>query len=442
MNDKTEMATKPILPLLLKMSLPPMLSMLIQSLYNVVDSMYVAYLGEDALTAISLAFPLQNLSLALAVGLGIGINALIARSLGAKDNKLVDVYASSGLLLTILHSCCFIFIGIFLTAPFFAFFTDNVNVYHDAIIYGRIVLILCFGQHIHIFIEKMFQATGNMFIPMILQLVGAGINLLLDPIFIFGWFGMPSLGVMGAAIATVLGQICACLLAFLLFHHKEKNIHFNMSLIQKKAIGQIYSITIPSTIMMSLPSVLVSLLNSLLATFSQTAVAFFGIYYKIQTFIFMPAAGIIQGMRPLVAYNYGAKEFGRVHKIVHTSILCIGVVMLVGTGLFLFFPTFILSLFNSNNAMYSIGIPGLRILSLSFIFSTLGFTISGVFEALGKGIYSMGVSICRQLVVTLSIAYIGSILFGVEFVWISIAVGELVGSMLAFVLYKHLHIRQ
>ncbi|WP_249029077.1 MATE family efflux transporter [Tannockella kyphosi] len=438
---QNNMATQPVFPLLLKMSLPPMLSMLIQSLYNIVDSMYVAYLGEDALTAISLAYPLQNLSLALAVGLGIGVNALIARNLGANDHERVNVIASNGLVMTLCHSLLFVVIGLFVTAPFFQLFTDSASVYQGAIVYGRIVLICAIGQHMHLFVEKMFQATGNMIIPMLLQLVGACINLILDPILIFGYFGMPALGIMGAAIATVTGQICTALLAIYLLHKKQKNIHFNRTYIKIENIKLIYSITIPSSIMLALPSLLISILNALLATFSQTAVAFFGIYYKLQTFIYMPSSGIIQGMRPLVAYNYGAKEYERVHKIIHTAVACIGSVLCLGTCLFLFFPTFILSMFNANQAMYDIGINGLRILSIGFICSTLGFGLSGVFEALGKGIYSMIVSFCRQFFITIVIAFVGSYFFGVTAIWVAFIVAEICGSIVAFAFYKHLHLK-
>ena len=296
MNQEYDMmAHKPIFPLLMKMAIPPMISMLIQSMYNIIDSIFVAKLGEEALTALSLAFPLQNLSLAFSVGLGVAINALIAKSLGASDEKQANYISDHGIFLAILHSLLFVFIGIFLMKPFFLMFTTNPTVLDYAITYGSIVITFTFGSIIHITIEKMFQATGNMMIPMFLQGIGAIVNIILDPILIFGINGYLEFGVAGAAIATIIGQMTACLLAIILFR-KTSRIKVSLKNFKPNAqiIKNIYSIAIPSGVMTSLPSILVALLNSLLATVSQTAIAFFGIYFKLQSFIYMPANGLIQ----------------------------------------------------------------------------------------------------------------------------------------------------
>ena len=288
-QEHNTMANKPIFPLLMKMAIPPMLSMLIQSMYNIIDSIFVAKLGEKALTALSLAFPLQNLSLAFSVGLGVAINALIAQNLGAKKNNLANNIASHGIFLSLLHSLLFIFIGVFLIKPFFSIFTNDPETLNYAITYGSIVITFTFGSIIHITIEKMFQATGNMIIPMFLQVVGAVVNIILDPILIFGINWYLKLGVSGAAIATIIGQISACLLAILLFRKKS---FLKLSLTTFKPnlqiIKNIYSIAIPSGVMTALPSILVTLLNGLLTTVNQSAIAFLGIYFKLQSFVYMP----------------------------------------------------------------------------------------------------------------------------------------------------------
>lgn len=436
-QEYNAMANKPIFPLLMKMAVPPMISMLIQSMYNIIDSIFVAKLGEKALTALSLAFPLQNLSLAFSVGLGVAINALIAQNLGAKKSEHANNIASHGIFLSLLHSLLFVFIGSFLMKPFFLMFTNDLTILNYAITYGSIVITFTFGSIIHIAIEKMFQATGNMIIPMFLQVIGAIINIILDPILIFGINGYLKLGVAGAAIATIIGQISACLLAVFLFRKKSTlKISFKNFKPNIHVIKNIYSIAVPSGIMTAMPSILVALLNSLLATVSQTAIAFFGVYFKLQSFIYMPANGLIQGMRPLVSYNYGAKHYERVKKTIKVSIIVTSVILCSGSLIFMTFPEFILSWFNATDSLLKIGVIGLRILSLCFIISTFGIVISGVFESLGNGKYSLIISLLRQFIIILPLAYILLSLIGLNGVWLSFVISESIASIIAILLLK------
>ncbi|WP_288147072.1 MATE family efflux transporter [Thomasclavelia cocleata] len=436
-QEHNTMANKPIFPLLMKMAIPPMLSMLIQSMYNIIDSIFVAKLGEKTLTALSLAFPLQNLSLAFSVGLGVAINALIAQNLGAKKNNLANNIASHGIFLSLLHSLLFIFIGVFLIKPFFSIFTNDPETLNYAITYGSIVITLTFGSIIHITIEKMFQATGNMIIPMFLQVVGAVVNIILDPILIFGINGYLKFGVFGAAIATIIGQISACLLAILLFRKKS---FLKLSLTTFKPnlqiIKNIYSIAIPSGVMTALPSILVTLLNGLLTTVNQSAIAFLGIYFKLQSFVYMPANGLIQGMRPLISYNFGAKHFERVKKIIKVSIIVTSVILCSGALIFMTFPKFILSWFNATSSLLNIGIIGLRIFSICFIVSSVSIVISGTFESLGNGKYSLTISLLRQLIITVPLAHILLFLIGLNGVWLSFLIAECIASIVSIILLK------
>ena len=420
MENRNPMEYKPVFPLLMSMAIPPMISMLIQSLYNIIDSIFVSQLGEEALTAVSLIFPLQNLSLAISCGIGIAMNAFIARHLGAKDDNKASYYATQGIVMSLAHSLLFLIIGLFFIRPFLNMFTTNQNVINYGMQYGMIVVSLVIGQFIHLAIEKMFQATGNMMMPMIMQIFGAVINIILDPILIFGYFGLPAFGVAGAAIATVIGQFSAASLAFVLF--KKYNTHLHISFkkfrVDFHVISQLYSIAIPSSVMMCLPSVLVSLLNGILSSIS------------------MPTSGIVQGMRPLMSYNYGAKLKERMHQILKVSGLVIAAILGAGTLLFFIVPNVLLSLFNASSGMLEIGETGLRILSLSFIVSSFGVLMSGVFEALGLGKYSLIVSLLRQLLITVPLAYILLNIMGIEGIWLSFVIAEAIASIVAYILYR------
>lgn len=441
MEKRNPMAYKPIFPLLMSMAFPPMISMLIQSLYNIVDSIFVAQLGEEALTAVSLIYPLQNLSLAFSCGVGIALNAIIARHLGAHNDKEASFVATQGIVMTLLHSILFVGIGLFLIEPFLTLFTQNQDVIQYGIEYGFIVITFTFSTFIHLAIEKMFQACGNMIIPMIMQMVGAIVNIILDPILIFGYFGLPALGVSGAALATIIGQFSACFLSIYLFLRYNSHIHisFRHFRIDWHTFKNLYSIAIPSGVMMCLPSVLVSALNGILAPVSQTAVAFFGIYYKLQTFVNMPTTGVVQGMRPIMSYNYGAHQRKRMDQTLKMATLTIGTILLFGTCLFFIFPAQILQMFNANQDMLMVGITGLRILSLSFICSTFAIVMSGVFESLGKGPISLIITLTRQFIIIIPLSLILLSLVGVTGIWLTFPLSELIASFIAFLLYQKVY---
>ena len=439
--QKTEniMGTKKVMPLLISMSVPPMISMLIQALYNIVDSMYVARVSEDALTAVSIAFPLQNLIIAVSCGFGIGLSSCVARALGAKDEKEVTSAATHGFLLSGVHWLLFVLMGLFVTGPFLRNFTDSPQIYEMSCQYTQIVLCFSIGSMYHLYAEKLFQATGSMVLPMIFQGAGAIFNIILDPIFIFGWFGIPAMGVKGAAIATVASQILAAALSMIFFLKKctSVRIHLKGFRFEKNMLWKIYTVAIPSAIMMSLPSVLVAALNSVLSAFSATAIAVFGLYIKIQTFVYMPANGVIQGMRPIMSYNYGAGNRKRMKETLKASLEAAGVIMTLGTVLFMAFPQGIMQLFNANAEMLEIGVPMLRIIAIGFIISTVGCVLSGAFEALGKGVQSLVVSLLRQLIIIIPLSAVLSKTAGLYGVWATFPAAELIAAVIGCSLYRN-----
>lgn len=439
-TNQTRMRTKPIFPLLVSMALPMMFSMMIQSLYNIIDSIFVAKLGSDAFTAVSLIFPLQNLVLAVAVGFGVGVNSCIAIATGSQDIKRAENAAMSGILLSILHSVLFILFGIFATRPFLQMFTTNEAILNMGSQYGYIVLCLSFGCLIQVCYEKIFQALGNMNITMIVLSVGAVINIILDSIFIFGYLGFPAMGVAGAAIATVCGQISGLFIYIFYYHKKKDSILLQISLKgfspRIQIIRQLYTVGIPSSIMIALPSILISSLNSMLVRFSSVHVAVLGIYYKLQTFIYLPSGGIVQGMRPIVGFNYGAGEMDRVKKTLDLSLVFTAAIMLVGTLLSLIIPEQLLLMFNANEETLKIGIPALRIISLGFLISSFGVIYSGAFEALGKGLSSLIISLLRQLVIILPLSGLLIPLIGPTGVWITLPIAESIASAISILLIR------
>lgn len=439
--QKTEniMGTKKVMPLLISMSVPPMISMLIQALYNIVDSMYVARVSEDALTAVSIAFPLQNLIIAVSCGFGIGLSSCVARALGARNEKEVTSAATHGFLLSGVHWLLFVLMGLFVTGPFLGNFTDSPQIYEMSCQYTQIVLCFSIGSMYHLYAEKLFQATGSMVLPMIFQGAGAIFNIILDPIFIFGWFGIPAMGVKGAAIATVASQILAAALSMIFFLKKctSVRIHLKGFRFEKNMLWKIYTVAIPSAIMMSLPSVLVAALNSVLSAFSATAIAVFGLYIKIQTFVYMPANGVIQGMCPIMSYNYGAGNRKRMKETLKASLEAAGVIMTLGTVLFMAFPQGIMQLFNANAEMFEIGVPMLRIIAIGFIISTVGCVLSGAFEALGKGVQSLVVSLLRQLIIIIPLSAVLSKTAGLYGVWATFPVAELIAAVIGCSLYRN-----
>lgn len=434
------MGTRPVFRLQLSMAVPPILSMLIQSMYNIVDSIFVARISRDALTAVSLAFPLQNLVLSVAVGIGVGISAVISQSLGAKNTRAADAAAANGLLLTAVHAVLFILFGLLFAKPFIGMFADDPEIYAMGCQYSLIVICFSCGNLFHIYFEKMFQATGNMLVPMVLMLIGALTNIVLDPILIFGLFGFPEMGVAGAAAATVIAQFVSCILSVAWFFLRPQPIRLSLRGFRPDGgmIRRIYAIGIPSSVMMALPSVLVGLLNAILTPLSEAAVAMFGVYFKLQTFVYMPANGLVQGMRPLVSYNYGAGLHARMHRTVRLSLLTAGGIMAAGTLLFLLVPDALLRLFDADAEMLAIGIPALRIISLGFVISSVGVVLAGAFEALGRGGPSLAVSLLRQLLIIPPLALLLSRFWGLTGIWITFPAAELFAAAAAVLLYRRI----
>ena len=421
-------------PLMVSMALPPMISMLIQSLYNIIDSIFVARLSEEALSAVSIIYPLQNLTLSIAVGAGVGLNSYMARNFGAGNQKDGKNACVIGFIITAIHYFLIAGFGVLVMHPFVRFFTQDETVMKLCYDYGYVVMIFCMGQLFHITIEKIFQSTGKMLIPMMLQAVGCATNIILDPILIFGLFGMPALGVKGAAIATVIGQMVSCLLGVILFLKgksgvtlpKWKDISFNGAIVKS-----IYAVAVPSTLIMAFPSILVAGLNGILVGFSTLAVSVFGIYYKLQTFVYMPATGLIQGIRPIISFNYGAGNRKREKEAIRLSLIIIGMLMTLGTIFFWCFPTQIMDIFKANTEMKEMGVVALRIISIGFIPSAIGNIASAVFEAMGKGTKSLIITLLRQLVIVLPIAYAASRIVGLSGVWIAFPIAEMTAAVYA-----------
>lgn len=434
------MKTKPVFPLLMSMSIPMMFSMLIQSLYNIIDSIYVAQLGQTALTAVSIAFPLQNLVISVAVGIGVGITSTISIHLGSGEQEKANKAATLGIACTCIHCILFLLLGLIVTKPFLSLFTTNSEILGDACDYTYIVLCFSFGTLIQVTMEKIFQAVGAMKTTMFLLATGCIINIILDPIFIFGWLQIPALGVKGAAIATIIAQICTAILYLIVYRKKNFaiTIHPKYLKMDLTIVKSIYSVGIPSSLMMILPSILVSVLNSILKQFSDLYINVLGIYFKLQTFIYMPANGIVQGMRPIIGYNYGAKDYHRMKSTIRYSLLSAGIIMLLGTLLSMIIPREIFMLFQSDPSLLSAGSTALRIISLGFLISTIGIIFSGTFEAIGKGKESLIISLLRQFILTIPLSLILSRIpsIGVNGVWISFPIGELCASIVAYFLLK------
>lgn len=436
-----KMGVLPIPKLLISMSLPMMISMLVQALYNVVDSVFVAQINEEALTAVSLAFPVQNLMIAIAAGTGVGINALVSRFLGEKQFEKANKVARNGIFLAILS---FIFIAVLGGGGahvFFSFQTDNQAIINYGTQYMRVISIFSIGVFMQITFERLMQSTGKTFYNMITQGLGAIINIILDPILIFGLFGFPRLEVTGAAVATIIGQMIAFVLSFYLNHTKNKELNIRMRGFKpdRAIIAEIYAIGVPSIIMQSIGSVMVFGMNKILLIFSSTSAAVFGVYFKLQSFIFMPVFGLNNGMIPIVAYNYGARNKKRITETIRLSIFIAVFIMLVGLIVFQIFPGQLLRLFDASEHMLEIGIPALRIISLSFIFAGYCIIVGSVFQALGNGVYSLIVSVARQLFVILPVAYVFAECFGLNMVWWAIPIAEIASVILSTLLYVRIN---
>ena len=444
MSQENKMGTMPVKRLLVTMSLPMIISMLVQALYNIVDSVFVSMINQAALTAVSMAFPIQNLLIAVSAGTCVGVNALLSRSLGERNAKNANLAAVNGLFLAFVSFLFFALFGIFGARFFFESQTDNPVIIEYGIQYLQIVCIFSFGLFGEMMFERILQSTGQTFYCMITQGTGAIINIILDPILIFGLLGVPAMGIRGAAAATVFGQIVAMVLAAMLTHAKNKDVRISFKGFSphKRTISIIYQVGVPSIIMQSISSVMTFGLNKILISFSETAVAVFGVYFKLQSFIFMPIFGLNNGMIPIIAYNYGARNKKRIMETVRLSIgIAVGI-MLIGLAVFQLMTPQLLMLFQADADMLSIGVPALRIISLSFLFAGYCIIVGSVFQAMGNGVYSLIISVARQLVCILPLAYFFAQVFGLHAVWYSIPLAEITSVVLSSILFRKIYVEK
>lgn len=439
-SKENKMGVMPVPKLLISMSLPMIISMLVQALYNIVDSIFVAQLNEQALTAVSLAFPVQNLMIAVAAGTGVGINALLSKSLGEKKHEQANAIARNGIFLALLSCMVFAILGLIGSRLFFQVQTTDELIVEYGAQYMSVVTIASLGVFMQITFERLLQSTGKTIFNMVTQGTGAIINIILDPILIFGWFGFPKMGVTGAAVATVIGQWVAALLGIVFNHKFNREINASMKGFKpcKKTIGAVYKIGVPSIIMQSINSVTTFAMNNILLMFNSTAATVFGVYFKLQSFVFMPVFGLTNGMIPIVAYNYGARNKKRIKDTLKLSIgIAVGI-MLVGVIIFQTAPTTLLRMFDASELMIEIGVPALRIISLSFIFAGYSIICSAVFQALGNGVYSLIISVARQIVVIIPVAFIFAKLFGLGMVWWSYPIAEIVSVVVCTIFLKRI----
>lgn len=414
------------------MSIPMIISMLVQALYNVVDSMFVAQISENALTAVSLAFPYQNLMIAVAVGTGVGVNALLSRALGEKNHKAVKDIADHSVFLALMSWLVFAILGIVFCRNFFAMQTNVPEIVEGGTAYMRICSVISIGLFIQIAFEKLLASTGRTILTMYTQTAGALINIVLDPIFIFGLFGAPRLGIAGAAVATVIGQICGALLGILLNHkfNPEVQLSFHDFKLKMPVIRQIYSIGVPSILMSSIGSIMTFGMNKILIGFSTTAAAVFGVYFKLQSFVFMPVFGLNNGMVPILAYNFGAHKPKRIMDTIKLSLFYASLIMVIGFLIFQWMPATLLGIFNASETMLNIGVPALRIISTHFLLAGISIICSTVQQAFGHGVRSLLISLVRQLVVLLPVAYFLSIAHSLDMVWLAFPIAETVALIM------------
>ena len=439
--EQNKMGVMPINKLLLSMSLPMMASMLVQALYNIVDSMFVAQLSENALTAVSLAFPAQNLMIAIGTGTGVGMNALVSRSLGEKNKERANLIANNGVMLLFLSAVAVSLFCIFGSRLFFSLQTKDAEIIRYGVDYLTLVGGLCFGIFLQFAFERILQSTGRTFYTMLTQGMGAIINIILDPIMIFGLFGFPALGIKGAALATVIGQFCAAALA--LWFNKKKNddivINPKKYHLQVHAVKNIYAIGIPSICMASIGSIMTFGMNKILIAFTSTAAAVFGVYFKLQSFIFMPVFGLNNGMVPIIGFNYGARKPDRLMATMRLATKYAMSMMGAGTLAFWLFTPQLLGIFNASEQMLSIGIPALRLISLSFLLAGFNIIRISTMQALGHGVVSLTISVLRQLVVLLPSAFIFSRIWGLNATWISFPLAEVVALLITIVLFRKVY---
>jgi len=435
---ENKMGVMPILKLILNMSLPMMFSMFIMALYNIVDSIFVAKISEDALTAVSLAFPIQNLMISFAVGTGVGVNALLSKRLGQRNQEDVNKTAMNAVFLAFCNFAVFFIAGIVLVRPYLA----SQGVGAEIVAYGEayldIVLGLSFALFFGITFDRLLQSTGLTLYTMYSQLSGAVFNVVFDPLLIFGIGPFPEMGIEGAALATVLGQILGLCVSVFFNLTKNRDIQFKLKnlLPDSRIIAEIYKVGVPSILLSSITSVTTYFLNIILSTFSSTAIAVYGVYFKLNSFIFMPVFGLNNGMVPIIAYNYGARNRKRITATIRHGLFFALGIMIVGTALFELFPVQLLRLFDASPAMLAIGVPAIRIIACSFLGAAIGITFSSVFQAFGSAVYSMIATFVRQILALLPAAYLLSLSGNVNAIWWSYLIAEVV-SVIACLFFMH-----
>ncbi len=441
--QENKMGVMPVKKLIITMSVPMMISMLVQALYNIVDSVFVARVSEDALTAVTIMFPMQNFMIAVGAGTGVGVNALLSRSLGEKNFERADKAANSAILLAFMSGIIFLLIGLFLIGPFAGSQTDDIQTKEFAVSYGKIVCSFGFGLFFQIMLERLLQSTGKTIYSMISQITGAVINTILDPILIFGLLGAPKLGIKGTAIATITGQSIAAVTGLMLNLKFNKELHFSLHSIlhpDLSVIKVIYSVGFPTILMMSIGSLMTYSMNRILKTFSDTATAVFGGYFKLQSFFFMPVFGLNNGAIPVLAYNLGAKRRDRIDETLSFTLKLAFAVMTIGAIVFESIPELLLSSFDASEHMLSIGVPALRIIALHFPVAAISIALISVFQAFSKSMYSLIISLCRQIVVLIPSAYLLSLIGNVNNVWWSFPIAEVVSVTLTTIFFRKVYI--
>ncbi|MBP3719392.1 MAG: MATE family efflux transporter [Eubacterium sp.] len=416
--------------------------MLVQAMYNIVDSIFVSHLSEDALTAVTLAFPLQMMIISVGSGTGVGINALLSKALGEKKQKRANKAANNGLLLTFISFIIFVAVGIFIAEPFIRSQTDSANIADMGTVYLYTCCTLSIGVFFQMTFERLLQSTGRTHLSMISQITGAVINIIFDPIFIFGYFGIEGMGVVGAAYATVLGQCVAAVVGLILNVKFNPDIKISLKKMFKpswKTIRRIYAVGVPSILMMAIGSIMSYCMNQILGIFSSTAVAVFGAYFKLQSFIFMPIFGLNNGLIPVLAYNYGAHSKDRIREAVRFSMKLALSIMVIGTIVFWSIPKFLLGFFDASDYMLTLGVPALRIISLSFPVASLCIAMGSMFQAFSKSKYSLIVSVGRQLVVLIPVAWLLAQTGEVQNVWWAFPVAELMSLALSVYFYRRIN---
>lgn len=438
------MGTKPIRSLLPGMAFPIMLSMLVQALYNVVDSIFVAMLSETALASVNLVFPVQNLMVAVAVGTATGINAILSRRLGEKNYEAAERVAANGVFVTLVTWLVFAVFGAAGSGWFLGLFTQNEVIAAGGAAYMRIVTVLGLGCFMQITFERILQSTGKTVYQMASQMTGAIVNIVLDPVMIFGLLGFPAMGVAGAALATVIGQWCGMLTGIAINHVKNNEVRLHLRGFRPhwRTICGIYQVGLPSIVMQSLGSVMIFGMNKILIAFTETAVNVLGIYFKLQSFVFMPVFGVTNALVPIVGFNYGARRKKRITDTVHLAVLMALAIMGAGLLVFEFGTDLLLGLFHASESLCAMGRPAFRIIALSFLPAAVGVVMSSVFQALGEGLLSLVMSALRQMVILLPLAWALATFAGLEAVWFSLPIAEGAGFVLALVFYRHIHTRK